>query len=869
MIGRRVYRFGQGYADGDASMRDLLGGKGANLAELARLGAPVPPGFTLTAAAGLARSKHGDDASLHEAVDAALRWVESVTDSRFGDPERPLLLSVRSGARVSMPGMMETVLDLGLNDQVVHGLARRYGDARFAWDAYRRLVSMYGDVVLGVDGEVFEGILSAARGQAGVESDDALTADQLEDVTRAGIDAIRALGATVFPQDPRAQLWGAIDAVFGSWSGARAVAYRRLEGIPDDWGTAVNVQAMVFGNLGHGSASGVAFTRDPSTGEPGLYGEFLPNAQGEDVVAGVRTPLDVHREMEARLPEPAGALRRWAEAIEAHYGDMQDLEFTIERGRLWILQTRTGKRTAAAAVRVATDLVAEGRIEPCTALRRVDPARLEELMHPRFAAGAARVVLARGLPASPGAAVGRVVFDAEEAVVQARAGRSVLLVRRDTSPEDISGLAAARGVLTARGGQTSHAAVVARGMGRPCVVGCDQLTIRDGACVFDGPSGRVVVPAGAYLSIDGATGEVLRGRQPTEPGEPGPELDQLLSWADDVRRLGVRANADTPGDAALARRLGAGGVGLCRTEHMFFGPDRLPIMRRLVLAEDDETRAAALADLRPAQRADFEGIFRAMAPLPVVVRLLDPPLHEFLPRTDADSAELAEVLGVDPSVVRARAEALREVNPMLGHRGCRLGISHPAIYEHQVGAVMEAAAAVRADGLHVRPGIMVPLVAVPSELAWLRARIDAVCAEVAPGVPYDVGTMVELPAAALGAEALAAHAAFFSFGTNDLTQTTLGLSRDDATDLLATYRARGILPVDPFVTISPPVRELVCLAVERGRMGRPDIELGLCGEHGGDPESVRFCHEVGLDYVSCSPYRIPAARLAAARAALD
>ena len=865
--GRRVYRFGGGTADGDDSMRTLLGGKGAGLASLARLGAPVPPGFTLTTEVGLARSR-GVDPRLEAELDAALAWVEEVSGARFGDPARPLLLSVRSGARVSMPGMMETVLDLGLNEAVVEGLARTRGDARFAWDAYRRLVSMYGEVVLGVDGEVFEQRLAEARTRAGVERDAELTAAQLEAVARAGVDAIARFGTSAFPADPRDQLRGAIDAVYDSWDGDRAVAYRQLERIPDGWGTAVNVQAMVYGNLGDDSGSGVAFTRNPSTGEPGLYGEFLVNAQGEDVVAGVRTPLPVRPDMEASFPRAAAELTRWAETIERHFGDMQDLEFTIERGALWILQTRTGKRTAAAEVRIATELVAEGLIDRETALRRVDPSRLEQLLHARFVAGGDRVVLATGLPASPGAAVGRVTFDAEEAVRRARAGQHVVLVRRDTSAEDIRGLAACRGVLTARGGQTSHAAVVARGMGRPCVVGCDALTISGRACVFDGPSGRVVVQAGAYLSIDGATGEVFQGRQPTEPGVEGPELERLLGWADAVRRLEVHVNADTAADAALARRLGAEGVGLCRTEHMFFAQERLPIVRRLVLAADDEARGAALAELLPAQRVDFEDIFRAMAPLPVVIRLLDPPLHEFLPRTEADIARVAAALSVSPAEVRARAESLGEANPMLGNRGCRLGIGHPAIYDHQVRAALEAAAAVRADGLEVRLGIMVPLVAVPAELAWLRARIDTLAAEVAPGVPYRVGTMVELPAAALAARALAADAQFFSFGTNDLTQTTLGLSRDDAGEVLTTYRRLGILPADPFVTLAPAVRELVALAVDRGRKGRADLELGLCGEHGGDPDSVRFCHEAGLDYVSCSPFRVPAARLAAARAAL-
>ncbi len=823
-----VFAFGFGDADGHASMRDLLGGKGANLAELSRLGAPVPPGMTLCTDAERVR---------REDVEAALARIERGLGLRFGDPERPLLLSVRSGARVSMPGMMETVLDIGLNDQTVLGL----GESRFAWDAYRRLVSMYGAVVLGLDAEDFERPLASARREERVERDAELSAAALRRVTEASL----ALCGDAFPQDPRAQLWGAVDAVYASWWGDRAVAYRRLEDIPDAWGTAVTIQAMVYGNRGDDSGSGVAFTRDPATGAPGLYGEFLPNAQGEDVVAGVRTPMKVEPEMARLFPEAAADLERWAHTIEAHFGDMQDLEFTIDRGRLWILQTRTGKRTAQAALRVATDLVGEGQIDRGEALMRVPARRLEELLHPRFTA-TDRPVIAHGLPASPGAGVGRVVTDADSAVRLASQGEAVVLVRRDTSADDIRGLAASRGALTARGGQTSHAAVVARGMGRPCVVGCEALRIEGDACIFESGGERCVVRAGEYLSIDGATGEVMRGRQPTAPGEPGVAFQTLLRWADEVRRLGVRANADTPADATLARSLGAAGVGLCRTEHMFFEPEALPIVRRVVGAEDDAERDAALAALHPLQRRDFEGILRAMAPLPVVVRLLDPPLHEFLP---------------------ASSER-QETNPMLGHRGCRLGISHPAIYDSQVRALMEAAVAVGRDGVEPRVGIMVPFVAFSSEFGFLRKRIEGICAEVAPGLAYEIGTMIELPAAALGARDLAAHADFFSFGTNDLTQTTLGFSRDDATEVLAAYERLGLLERDPFVGLHPRVRQLVRMATEGGRSVRGDLEVGLCGEQGGDPASVAFCDAIGLDYVSVSPYRVPAARLAAAQAAL-
>ncbi len=880
MSERAVWMFGGGRADGGKDDGELLGNKGAHLAEMSRLGLPVPPGFTITTAACRhfieSASRFWDEAA--DEIAAGVAHLEAATGRRFGDPRDPLLLSVRSGARASMPGMMDTVLDLGLNDETVEGLARQSGDDRFAWDSYRRFVQLYGAVVLGVDRELFEARLEARKKARGVQDDTGLDAGDL----RALVSDYEALVAertgAPFPQAPEAQLRGAVEAVFGSWMGDRAVRYRRLNGIPDDWGTAVNVQAMVFGNLGADSGSGVAFTRDPATGAPDLVGEFLPNAQGEDVVAGIRTPRPLTcaaatrvsaAPMEESHPEAFRALAGHLRALESHYGDMQDVEFTVERGRLWILQTRTGKRTARAALRIAVDLVREGRIDERTALRRVEPKALETLLHPAFDPEAPREVVARGLAASPGAAVGRVVFTADDAEAWAERGEAVVLARPDTSPEDIHGMQAARGILTARGGLTSHAAVVARGMGRCCVAGAGELRIDPRARVITLPDGGVV-REGDWLSLDGGTGEVVLGRLPTVAPEATPELEALLRWADDVRRLRVKANADTPRDAETARRLGAEGIGLCRTEHMFFDAERLPAMQQMIVADDEDGRRRALAKLLPFQRDDFAALLRAMDGLPVTIRLLDPPLHEFLPKSDEEIAEVAALAGVTEDRVRRRTAALHEANPMLGHRGCRLGISYPEIYEMQVQAILEATREVAATGGDPRPQIMIPLVGFASELAVLRAHIDALIAAADLPLAIPVGTMIELPRAALMADEIARHADFFSFGTNDLTQTALGISRDDAAGFLADYARRGVLDFDPFRTLDQDgVGRLVAIGAERGRATKPDLDIGICGEHGGDPASIAFCHRAGLDSVSCSPFRVPIARLAAARAAID
>jgi pyruvate, orthophosphate dikinase len=880
-----VYSFGAGAAEGSAAMRTLLGGKGANLAEMSNLGLPVPPGFTITTEVCTHFYKNGQNypAELKAAVHAALARVGELADGRLGDPSRPLLVSVRSGARASMPGMMDTVLNLGLNPQTVAGVAKQTGDERFAYDSYRRFIQMYSGVVLEMDHSHFEEILENEKEDKGVELDTDLDAADWKRIAELYKAKVKQVLGKPFPDDADEQLWGAIAAVFGSWMGARAKTYRRLNNIPEDWGTAVNVQAMVFGNRGATSATGVAFTRDPSTGERALYGEFLINAQGEDVVAGIRTPQSITKRareasgskrpsMEESMPDAFAQLTRIAAALEAHYRDMQDVEFTVQQGKLFMLQTRSGKRTAKAALRIATDMVREKLISEDEAVMRVDPAALEQLLHPTLDPKAPKELIASGLAASPGAASGEVVFTADEAERAAADGHDVILVRLETSPEDIHGMHAAKGILTVRGGMTSHAAVVARGMGRPCVTGAGTLKVDSERGIMI--AGAVTVSRGDIVTIDGAAGKVYRGRVAMLHPETSGDFGILMGWADAKRRLKVRANADTPADCETARRFGAEGVGLCRTEHMFFDADRILAVRQMILADDVAGRKAALAKLLPMQRADFHDIFRIMAGLPVTIRLLDPPLHEFIPHTDEEIAEVAKAAGADPMRLRSRAIALSETNPMLGHRGCRLGITYPEIYEMQARAILEAA--LDAEGQSGKPvelEIMIPLVGFKSELDFLKERIAAVADAVKVDrgkIPsYMIGTMIELPRAALMAKEIAESAEFFSFGTNDLTQTTLGVSRDDAGSFLSEYLARGLIDRDPFVSIDRlGVGELVQIAVERGRRSRPKLKLGICGEHGGDPDSIRFCHQAGLDYVSCSPFRVPVARLAAAQAAL-
>jgi pyruvate,orthophosphate dikinase len=865
-------RWIQLFTEGDASQRHLLGGKGANLAEMSRLDLPIPPGFTVTTDACRAylASDGTVPAGLWDEVAVGLREIERQVGRRFGDAADPLLLSVRSGAAASMPGMMETVLNLGLDDATVAGLAAQAGDERFAWDSFRRLVQMYGRVVLGVPGERFESRLTARKRIVGAETDAALDAPALCSVVDAYRTLVREGTGQAFPADPWVQLRGAVEAVFRSWNTERAVAYRREFRIPDDLGTAVTVQAMVFGNLGGDCATGVAFTRDPATGERRLVGEYLPNAQGEDVVAGIRTPLPL--DGMAADPRLAGAfaeLQTVAARLEAHFNDAQDLEFTIERGRLWMLQTRAAKRTGFAAVRIAVAMVAEGLIDSSTAVRRVQPDQLDQLLHRTLDPAATPEVLTVGLPASPGAASGLAVFDPAEAQLLHERGQPVILVRRETSPEDFPGMLAARGIVTAHGGTTSHAAVVARGMGKPCVTGAGALEINEVGGLFT--VGDSVVRRHDWLTIDGATGRVMRGRVAMVQPDTGEDYRQLLAWADAERGLRVRANADTPHDAAVAVRLGAEGVGLCRTEHMFFQGNRIQAVREMILADDTPARAAAIAKLLPLQREDFVGIFRAMGGLPVTIRTLDPPLHEFLPHAVAEEANLAWELGIDVSVVRTKVQQLREVNPMLGFRGCRLGVAYPEITAMQARAIFAAACQVVREGTAVAPEVMIPLVSAPLELELQRAVVErtaeAVFAEEGLTVPYLVGTMIELPRAALLADQIARFADFISFGTNDLTQTTLGMSRDDAGRFLPSYVRRGILPRDPFVSLDVDgVGKLVEMGVMLARRTRPDLKVGICGEHGGDPDSIAFFARTGLDYVSCSPYRVPIARLAAAHA---
>jgi pyruvate,orthophosphate dikinase len=880
-----VYSFGNGKAEGKAEMKNLLGGKGANLAEMSNLGLPVPPGFTVTTevCTHYYANKREYPSDLKVQVAGALAAVEKIAGRKFGDPAKPLLVSVRSGARASMPGMMDTVLNLGLNDETVEGLARESGDARFAYDSYRRFIQMFGDVVLEVDHHHFEELLERAKSDRGVSLDTDMTAEDWKALVADYKAMVEKELGKPFPQDPQAQLWGAIGAVFASWMNQRAITYRKLHQIPEEWGTAVNVQAMVFGNMGADCATGVAFTRDPSTGENAFYGEFLINAQGEDVVAGIRTPQQLTIQgkdrqrsklpaMEEAMPATFKQLCDIRAKLERHYREIQDIEFTVEKGKLYMLQTRNGKRTAAAALRIAVEMAEEGLIDRKTAVSRIDPASLDQLLHPTLDPKAAKTPLTRGLPASPGAASGIVSFSADEAEALAAGGKSVILVRVETSPEDIHGMHAARGILTTRGGMTSHAAVVARGMGRACVAGAGEIRVDYAAKTLTVRG--TTVAAGEALTIDGGTGEVFKGDVPTVQPELSGHFATIMEWADSFRRMKVRTNAETPLDARTARRFGAEGIGLCRTEHMFFEPSRITAVREMIVADDSAQRATALAKIMPFQRDDFAELFRIMDGLPVTIRLLDPPLHEFLPHSEADFAELAKTTGKPVAEIKARAEKLTEMNPMLGHRGCRLAVTYPEIYQMQARAIFEACALVAKEtGRKVEPEIMIPLVAMKRELDLMRDHIAKVAGEVraATGarISYMLGTMIELPRAALRAGEIAETAEFFSFGTNDLTQTTFGLSRDDAASFLGAYESQKILARDPFVSIDPDgVGELVTIGTSRGRATRADLKVGICGEHGGDPASVHFCEKAGLDYVSCSPYRVPIARLAAAQAAL-
>jgi pyruvate,orthophosphate dikinase len=883
--GKWVYSFGDGRAEGKAAMRDLLGGKGAGLAEMANLGLPVPPGFTITTDVCTYYYGHNKEypKDLRAQVEKALAQVGRITGKTFGDKSNPLLVSVRSGARASMPGMMDTVLNLGLNDETVEALAKKSGDRRFAFDSYRRFITMYSDVVLGVGHEHFEELLDHHKERQGYSLDTDLSADDWAELVVRYKKRVKDELRQDFPQNPHQQLWGAIGAVFGSWMNQRAITYRKLHNIPENWGTAVNVQAMVFGNMGDTSATGVAFTRNPSTGEKKLYGEFLINAQGEDVVAGIRTPQEISEaarkeassdkpSMEYTLPKAYAELKRIYNVLERHYRDMQDLEFTVEQGKLWMLQTRSGKRTAKAALRIAVELANEGLISRNDAVLRVDPLSLDQLLHPTIDPRAHRRVIVTGLPASPGAASGEIVFSPDEAAQLKSDGKKVVLVRVETSPEDIHGMHAAEGILTTRGGMTSHAAVVARGMGKPCVSGAGSLRVDYAAGTMS--VGGQTFKKGDHITVDGSTGQVLAGKVDMIEPQLSGEFATLIGWADKVRRLGVRANADTPTDAKAAVRFGAEGIGLCRTEHMFFEEGRIQAVREMILADDEKSRRSAIARLLPMQRADFAELFEIMAGRPVTIRLLDPPLHEFLPHGEREVAEVAAAMRADPKKLAARANELSEFNPMLGFRGCRIAIVYPEIAEMQARAIFEAALEVgKRTGKPVVPEIMVPLIATKAEFDLVKARIDAmaeaVTREKGARVGYQVGTMIELPRASLMAGEIAQSAEFFSFGTNDLTQTTFGISRDDAASFLGVYTARGILPADPFISIDQQgVGELVKIGVDRGRKVRPRLKVGICGEHGGDPASIAFCHETNLDYVSCSPFRVPIARLAAAQAAL-
>lgn len=901
---KNVYFFGDRKADGNASMKNLLGGKGANLAEMNLIGIPVPPGFTITTEVCTLYNQKGRDyvvKLIKEEVEDAVRKVEKVMGTKFGDRENPCLLSVRSGSRASMPGMMDTVLNLGLNDEAVEGIARKTGNERFAWDSYRRFVQMFGDVVLGMkpkskeDHDPFEEIIDHLKEEKGVQLDTDLTTDDLKELVRRFKEAVKNVTGKDFPVDPWEQLWGSVMSVFDSWMNERAVFYRQLNNIPEEWGTAVNVQAMVFGNMGNNSGTGVAFTRDSGTGEDIFNGEYLLNAQGEDVVAGIRTPQEITLEgsrrwaasqniseeeratkfpsLEEAMPEIYKELDHLQTALENHYRDMQDLEFTIQDGKLWILQTRNGKRTGASMVRIAIEMLEQGMINKNEAIMRVEPSKLDELLHPVFdtAALAKAKALAKGLPASPGAATGQIVFHADDAEAWAAKGKKVVLVRIETSPEDLKGMNVAEGILTARGGMTSHAAVVARGMGKCCVSGAGTIKIdyKARTLVMDGKT----FAEGDFISLNGSTGEVFEGRIETKEPELSGDFGKLMELADKKSRMYVRTNADTPHDAEVARNFGAKGIGLCRTEHMFFGGNKIVAMREMILADDEIGRRKALEKLLPIQREDFEGIFEAMHGLPVTVRLLDPPLHEFVPHDEKGQKEMAEVMGVSVETIRQKVEDLHEFNPMLGHRGCRLGNTYPEITEMQARAIIEAALNLKAKGVVAIPEIMIPLTGTLAEMKMqediVRKTAEKVFAEKNMRIEYLVGTMIEVPRAALTADEIAKSAEFFSFGTNDLTQMTFGYSRDDAGKFLDVYKKTGILKHDPFEVLDQEgVGQLVKMAVKRGRKTRPDIKLGICGEHGGEPSSVKFCHTAGLNYVSCSPYRVPIARLAAAQAAV-
>ncbi|MEE3235331.1 MAG: pyruvate, phosphate dikinase [Candidatus Latescibacterota bacterium] len=877
MSKKYVYLFGTRRSEGDQSMKNLLGGKGANLAEMSSMGLPVPAGFTITTEVCTYYYNHKNSypRELAKQIDSAIREVEKTMGATFGDPKNPLLLSVRSGARVSMPGMMETVLNLGLNDEIVEGLVKQSGDARFCYDVYRRFVQMYGDVVMGMRPEgneidPFEQLLEKKKHKRGVELDNELLAEDLKQLVAEFKAEIKKRLKRTFPEDPKEQLKGAVGAVFGSWQGDRAIRYREIESIPHNWGTAVNVQSMVYGNMGNDCATGVAFTRDPSTGKNQLYGEFLTNAQGEDVVAGIRTPEPITR-LRRRQPKAYKEFLKVCSLLEKHYKDMQDMEFTIQKGKLWMLQTRSGKRTAAAAVKIAVDMVNERLINKKTALTRVNPNDLDQLLHPTFASGKKTQVVGKGLPASPGAASGTVVFQADEAEALAAEGKKVILVRLETSPEDIGGMHAAQGILTARGGMTSHAAVVARGMGKCCVAGCDDISIdyKKNRFVASGKT----IKKDDWVSLDGTSGEVMLGEVETQEARFSKEFAVLMKWADQIRKLKVRTNADSPHDSEVARKFGAEGIGLCRTEHMFFEGDRIVAVREMILSEDEKGRRRALTKLKPMQRRDFEGIFKAMNGLPVTIRLLDPPLHEFLPHEVAQQKEMADQMKVPLQQIKNKIDSLHEFNPMLGHRGCRLGVTFPEIYEMQVEAIFEASIRAKKKRIKALPEIMIPLVGTVRELSDLKAMIGRVAKRVSQKakvkLSYSVGTMIEIPRAALVADQIAVEAEFFSFGTNDLTQLTFGYSRDDAGKFLPEYVASGILATDPFQSLdSEGVGQLVEIGTERGRSTRKKLKVGICGEHGGDPDSVTFCHNVGLDYVSCSPFRVPIARLAAAQAAL-
>jgi pyruvate,orthophosphate dikinase len=878
-LSKFVYFFGKDVTDGKSSMKDLLGGKGAGLAEMANLGIPVPPGFTITTEVCvlyLKEVKYPEEVlgQVEEAIDK----LEKLNGKKLGDPDDPLLVSVRSGARVSMPGMMDTVLNLGLTDKSVIGLANKVNDERFAYDCYRRFIAMFGDVVLGVEFRKFDSLIEDKKKELGVKSDTDLDSKALKELAEKYKEVIKLEKGFDFPQDPKVQLQMAINAVFDSWNNQRAITYRKLNNIDDSWGTAVNVQTMVYGNRGNTSGTGVAFTRNPSTGEKKFFGEYLINAQGEDVVAGIRTP-DFIDTLGKKIPEAYTQLVDICQKLEAHFTDMQDIEFTIQEGKLYMLQTRTGKRTAAAAVKIATDMAAEGLIDKETAVKRVSAEHIDLLLHPRIDPKAKLEVIAKGLPASPGAAVGKVVFTAETAEEMAEKGEKTILVRTETSPEDIGGMAAAQGVLTVRGGMTSHAAVVGRGMGKPCVVGCGDISIDMKNALF--MVNGFTIKEHDYITIDGSVGSVIIGKVDLIDAEINNDLKKLLTWADEIRTLGVRTNADNPADAALARELGAEGIGLCRTEHMFFGEDRIPAVREMIMAEDEKARKKALKKLLPMQKEDFLGIFRSMEGLPVTIRLLDPPLHEFLPDKEELDAKLRELevsgdCGKIDEVKKIikRVVSLKELNPMLGHRGCRLGITYPEIYNMQVRAIMEAACELTSEGLEIVPEIMIPLVGLVKELSLSKEEVcktaEAVMAEKGMKIDYKVGTMIELPRAAIVADQIAKEADFFSFGTNDLTQTTFGFSRDDVSKFVPIYQKAGILEHDPFAVLDQEgVGEIMKIGISKGRSVKPKLKMGICGEHGGEPSSITFAHEIGIDYVSCSPYRVPIARLVAAQSTME